>query len=153
MTNGSVIPRGGQTMEASRIFPNDTCLTEFDQGWVRGSQSPSGSKNWQREATNQFMSWLILLAYIYIWIPHPRDPEAGILYIAENCCWFWDRDQCIGWFMLCWRWRGDSFAGGLMLDQESSVVTPPGPSCYINKTIWVSPTCLCINDVLLYLHV
>ena len=153
MTNGSVIPRGGQTMEASRIFPNDTCLTEFDQGWVRGSQSPSGSKNWQREATSQIISWLILFAYIYIWIPHPRDPGAGILYIAENCCWFWDRYQSIGWFMLCWRWRGDSFAGRLMLDQESSVVTPPGPSCYINKTIWVSPTCLCINDVLLYLHV
>ena len=27
------------------------------------------------------------------------------------------------------------FAGRLMLDQESSVVTPPGSSCYINKTI------------------
>ena len=45
------------------------------------------------------------------------------------------------------------FAGRLMLGQESSIVTPPGSSCLSMKTIWVSPTCLCINDVLLYLHV
>ena len=146
MTSGRVIPRGGETMEASRIFSNDTCLTEFDQGWVRGSQSPSGSKNWQREATNQFMSWLILLAYIYIWIPHPRDPEAGILHIVRNCCWFWDTYQRIGWSMLCWGWRRDFFAGRLMLGQESSVVTPPGSSCISIKTIWVFPPCFCIID-------
>ena len=88
MTNGSVIPRGGEAMEASRIFSCDTCLTEFDQGWVRGPQSPSGSKNYQREDTNQITSWLILLTYIYIWIPHPKDLEAGILHIVRNWCWF-----------------------------------------------------------------
>ena len=88
MTNGSVIPRGGEAMEASRNFSYDTCLFEFAQGWVRDHQSPSGSKNYQREDTNQITSWLIPLTDIYIWIPHPRDPEARILHIVRNCFWF-----------------------------------------------------------------
>ena len=126
MTNDSVIPRGGEAMEASRIFSCDTCLTEFDQGWVRGPQSPSGSKNWQREDTNQITSWLILLTDIYIWIPHPRDPEAGILHIVRNCCWFFETnirllgDLCFVWGeegLLCWEVDAGS---------EQLVVTPLG---------------------------
>ena len=137
MTNGSVIPRGGETMEASRIFSRDTCLTEFDQGWVRGLQSPSGSKNWQREDTNQITSWLILLTHIYIWIPHPRDPEAGILHIVRNCCWFWDKHQSIGWSMLCWRWRGASLLGGWCWVRTTGCNSSWLFSCLSLKAIWV----------------
>ena len=75
-------------METSRNFSCDTCLSELDQGWVRDHQSPSGSKNYEREDTNQITSWHIPLIDIYIWIPHPGDPEAGILHIVRNCCWF-----------------------------------------------------------------
>ena len=126
MTNGSVIPRGGEAMEASRNFSCDTCLTEFDQGWVRDHQSPSGSKNYRREDTNQIMSWLISITDIYIWIPHPRDPEAGILHIVRNCCWFFERNiRLLGDLSFVWGeegllcWEVDA---GL----EQLVVTPPG---------------------------
>ena len=150
MTNGSLIPRGGQTMEASRIFLNDTCLTEFDQGWVRGSQSPSGSKNWQREATSQIISWLILFAYIYIWIPHPRDPEAGILYFAENCCWFEIEISTLGDLCFVGGEEGIPLLGGRCWIGTHLVVSPLGLSYHINKTIWVSPTC-CVSMMFCYI--
>ena len=133
MTIGSAIPRGGKTMEASRIFSNDTCLTEFDQGWVRGSQSPSGSKNWQREATSQNISWLILSAYIYIWIPHPRDPEAGILYFAENCCWFEIEISTLGDLCFVGGEEGIPLLGGRCWIGTHLVVSPLGLSYSINK--------------------
>ncbi len=138
MTSGRVIQRGGETMEASRIFSNDTCLTEFDQGWVRGPQSPSGSKNFQREDTNQITSWLIPLTDIYIWIPHPRDPEAGILHIVRNCCSFLETnirllgDLSFVWGeegLLCW----EVDAGSGTIGCNSSWIF----SCLSIKTIWV----------------
>ena len=146
MTNGSVILRGGQTMEASRIFPNDTCLTDFDPGWVRGSQSPSGSKNWQREATSQNISRLTLSAYIYIWISHPEIQEAGILYFAENCCWFEIEISTLGDLCFVGGEEGIALLGGRCWIGTHLVVSPLGLSYHINKTIWVSPTCLCIID-------
>ena len=137
MTNGSVIPRGGEAMEASRIFSCDTCLTEFDQGWVRGPQSPSGSKNYQREDTNQITSWLIPLTDIYIWIPHPRDPEAGIWHLVRNCYWFsWDNIIVLSDISFVWGeegltcWEGDA-------GSEQLVVTPLALSWLSIKAIQV----------------
>ena len=132
---------------------NDTCLNEFDWWWVRGSQPPSGSKNWQREATSQNISWLILSAYIYIWIPHPRDLEAGILYFAENCCWFEIEISTLGDLCFVGGEEGIPLLGGRCWIGTHLVVSPLGLSYHINKIIWVSPTCLYISDALLYLHV
>ena len=121
--------------------------------WVRGSQSPCWSKNWQREATSQNISWLILSAYIYIWIPHPRDPKAGILYFAENCCWFEIEISTLGDLCFVGGEEGIPLLGGRCWIGTHLVVSPLGLSYHINKTIWVSSTCLYISDVLLYLHV
>lgn len=49
MTSGRVIQRGGKTMEVSRIFSNDTCLTKFDQVM---SKRLSVSK-WKQELTER----------------------------------------------------------------------------------------------------
>ena len=49
MTNGKFIQRGGKTLEASRIFLNDTCLNEFDQMM---SKRFSTSK-WKQELTER----------------------------------------------------------------------------------------------------
>ena len=49
MTSGRVIQLGGKTMEASRIFSNDICLTEFDQVM---SKRLSVSK-WKQELTER----------------------------------------------------------------------------------------------------
>ena len=154
MTNGSAIPRGVKTTEASRIFLHDTCLTEFDQGWVRGSQPPSGSKNWQRERT--LVRWQADSSSLQTSIYGSLIPEiqgAGILYIAENCCWFEIEISALGALCFVGGEEGIPLLGGWCWIGTHLVVSPPEFCYYINKTIWVSPTCLCINDVLLYLHV
>ena len=124
-------------MESSRNFTCDTCLSEFDQGWVRDHQSPSGSKNYQREDTNQITSLLISLIDIYIWIPHPRDPEAGILHIVRNCCWFLETNiRLLGDLSFVWGeeglpcWEDD-------VELEQLVVTPLTLSCLSIKAIQV----------------
>ena len=146
MTNGSVIPRGGEAMEASRNFSCNTCLSEFDQGWVRDHQSLGGSKKYQRKDTNKIISWLISITNIYIWIPHPRDPEAGILHIVRNCCWFLETNiKFLGdlSFVLgeegipCWEVDAGS---------EQLVVTPLGSLFFINKRYSSFPPCSCVID-------
>ena len=45
--------------ESSRNYSFDTFLSEFAQGWVRDLKSPSGTKNYQRDDTNENpRSWL-----------------------------------------------------------------------------------------------
>ena len=147
MTNGSVIPRGGEAMEASRIFSCDTCLTEFDQGWVRDHQYPSGSKNYQREDTNQITSWLISLTDIYIWIPHPRDPEAGILHIVRNCCWFLETNiRLLGDLSFVWGEEGLPCWGD-DAGSEQLVVTPLGSFLFINKSYSSFPPDSCVIHI------
>ena len=64
--------------ESSRNFSYDTCLSKFAQGWVRDQ--------WNLQVEPRTISGMTLIknpelthtsANIYIWIPHPRDPEVG----------------------------------------------------------------------------
>ena len=146
-------------MESSRNFSCDTCLSKFDQGWVRDHQSPSGSKKYQREDTNQITRWLISLTNIYMWIPHPRDPEAGILHIVRNCCWFLEKNiRFLGDLSFVWGEEGlpcwEDDAGS-----EQLVVTPLGSFLFINKSYSSFPPyccviyvlCTCISDPSLFM--
>jgi len=64
-----------RSMESSRNLSCDTCISEFDQGWVRDHQSPSGIKNYQREDTNQISKAdSPPCKHLYMDL-HPRDPE------------------------------------------------------------------------------
>ena len=124
-------------MESSRNFSCDTCLSEFDQGWVRDHQSPSGSKNYQREDTNQITSWLISLTDIYIWIPHPRDPGGwNFASCKELLLVSWDNIIVLGDLSFVWGEEGLTFweddAGS-----EQLVVTPLALSWLSIKPIQV----------------
>ena len=78
-------------------FQNDTWIREFDWWWVRGSKSPSGSKNLQvdsrtevGEDTSQLHASL-KLTHPFSKTPIYRALSWGLRRldcIAKNCCWF-----------------------------------------------------------------
>ena len=138
MTNGSVIPRGGEAMEASRIFSYDTFLTEFDQGWVRGHQSPSGSKNYQREDTNQNHK-LTHPPYRYLYMDPSSQRSRGwnFSYCKELLLVSRDKHQIVGWSKLCLRWRGVSLLGGWCWVRTTDCNSSRLFSCLSIKAIWV----------------
>ena len=132
-TSGRVIQRGGKTMEASKIFSNDTCLTEFDQVM---SKRLSVSK-WKQELTERSHKSKHKLTHplcLHLYMDPSSQRSRGWNFAHCKELLLVLRQTSENWviYALLEVKRG-FFAGRLMLGQEPSVVTPPGSSCLSNK--------------------
>ena len=143
----------------SGSFQNDTCIKEFDWWWVRGYNSPSGSKNLQVDSrTEEELEWERTLVTSQADSSSLQTPIYGSLsheIQRLECCnskellLFCDQNH---WMFMIWKGVkiGTSFAGRRRWIGALWVVTLLKPLLLINKVIWFAPICWCLYDVCLH---